>query len=279
MRVDLHCRRPLVMRCDGLVARALLWSTPLLVLVGCASSPAPGARTSTPGQSQVSTPLAAGTAAVQTGAPAAPQPTSRPATAGMVPAVVGLPPERVGADTYRIGADDVLRIEVFQVDELSSTERVSGSGVVVMPLIGPVQLGGLTPPEAEARIAAALEKDFLQNPQVNIFVETNANQSFAVGGAVTNPGVFQLLGQTTLLEAIAQAGGVTRVANRSEVVLFREQPSGLIQAYVIDLKKVQAGELGDPTLLSNDKIMVPESGTAVFVRGVSETLRGFVSPF
>jgi polysaccharide export outer membrane protein len=200
-------------------------------------------------------------------------------TAGLIPAEVGLPPNVARTETYRIGPDDVLRIEVFQVEDLSTTERVNESGAIVMPLIGAVQVGGLTPSEAEARIATALGKDYLQDPQVNLFVETYANLSFTVGGAVNKPGVFPLTGQTTLLEAVAQAGGATRVANRSELILFRQQPGGTTRAYVINLKRVQAGELGDPVLVSNDKVMVPESGTAIFVQGVSDTLRGFVSPF
>lgn len=200
-------------------------------------------------------------------------------TEGMVPAVVGLPPDVKRSETYRIGPDDVLRIEVFAVDELSTVERVGEAGEIVMPLIGPVQVGGLTPLEAEAKIAAALAKDYLQDPQVNVFIRKYANLSFTVGGAVSKPGWFRMLGRTTLLEAVARAGGVTRVADRSELILFRDIPGSATQAYVIDLKKVETGELQDPVLASNDKIVVPESGSAVFVRGISDTLRGFVTPF
>ena len=68
----------------------------------------------------------------------------------VVPAVVGLPPVPSGNATYRIGPHDLLEIEVFDVEELSSEERVSDGGAIVIPLIGAVKVGGLTPREALA---------------------------------------------------------------------------------------------------------------------------------
>ena len=106
---------------------------------------------------------------------------------------------------YRIGSHDVLEIEVFQVEELSKATRVNSSGYISVPLIGKVMVGGLTVGEAEQRIAEALAKDYLQDPQVSIFVKEYESQKFTVEGEVKEPGVFPIKGPTSLLQAIAMA--------------------------------------------------------------------------
>jgi len=196
---------------------------------------------------------------------------------GVVPAVVGLPPDPGPANTYRIAPHDLLQIEVFQVGELSSEERVNEEGFIAMSLIGAVMVGGLTPQEAEDRIADILGENYLQDPQVNIFVKEYANQNVTVAGAVNKPGVFPLKGRTTLLQAVAMAEGVTRVANDNEVVIFRSQSGRNGQAYVVDLERVQDGALPDPVLVADDRVIVPESGTAVFIQNFTGSLRGLVS--
>ena len=183
----------------------------------------------------------------------------------------------MSTSVYRIGPDDLLRVEVFQVAELSSQERVSDDGSIVMPLIGSVRVAGLTPKEAEDQIARLLEADYLQNPQVNIFVQEFASQKVTVSGSVEKPGVFPLQGRMTLTQAVALAGGLTDLADHKQVVLFRGQGTAAAQAYVIDVEQIDEGALEDPVVIGSDRVFVPKSGSAVFVKRVSETLRGFVS--
>jgi polysaccharide biosynthesis/export protein len=180
--------------------------------------------------------------------------------------------------TYQIGPGDQLQVDVFRVPDLTTKGQVGTSGTFVMPLIGPVAISGLTPEQAGLRIAAELQKDYLQNPQVNVQVLESANMKFTVGGAVKKPGVFPMRGETTLLQAISLAEGLTELAKPQEVVVFRSLPGqSSMQAYVVDLKKVQRGELADPLLAVNDKVIVPESGTQVWVRNVFGPIRGFIS--
>lgn len=200
------------------------------------------------------------------------------ATEGLIPAVIGLPPEPGEAARYRIGTDDLLQVDVFQAEELSRKYRVSESGVIVMPLIGAVEIGGLTPPEAQDVIAAALQRRYLQDPQVSVFVEEYASRTVTVAGAVEKPGVYPVTPNTTLLQAVALGGGVTRVAKEDQVILFRPRDGGAMQAYVVDLKKIEKGELRDPELIAKDRVVVPTSGTLVFVKGITDALRGFVRP-
>jgi polysaccharide export outer membrane protein len=192
-----------------------------------------------------------------------------------VPAVVGIPADPGPMKTYRIGPYDLLKIEVFQVEELSSEERVNDEGFVVMPLIGNVKVGGLTPREAEQAIANKLGESYLQNPQVNIFVAEYASQKVTVTGNVKKPGVFPLAGQTTLMQAIAMAGGLDEVANKDEIVVFRKQPTGKVNAYVVDMEAIEEGRLTDPAIVGDDRIVVPKSGAAVLTRAIGNVLTGW----
>ncbi len=193
-----------------------------------------------------------------------------------MPATLGVPPTASTVGNYRIGPQDLLKVEVFQVDELTSRERVGDDGRIVMPLIGPIPVAGLTPQEAEDKIAYLLGVDYLQDPQVSIFIEEYASQKVTVSGTVEKPGVFPLKGRTTLTQAIALAGGVGDVADTSQVILFRDQGTPQAQAYVVDVDKIDEGLQEDPVMAGDDRILVPKSGSAAFVKSVTDTLRGFV---
>lgn len=197
---------------------------------------------------------------------------------GSVPAVEGLPPDPGPRATYRVGPYDQLQVHVFQAEELSSKYRVDEQGRITMPLIGTVQVGGLTPQEAQSRIADALGRDYLQNPQVSIFVDEFATLNVTVAGAVRGPGVYPFSANTTLMQAIALARGVNEVAKKDGVLLFRRRDDGGVRAYVLDLAEIQKGELRDPPLAPDDRIVVPESGAKLVFRTVTGPLRAFYSP-
>lgn len=238
---------------------------------GCSSSPDIAANAVA--ANDVGAPAAAGSGAAAATAEAQAEARAR---GELVPAVLGVPETASETTTHLISPGDVLEIAVFQVEDLSTKERVNESGSVMLPLIGAIQVAGLTTAEAEKEIEAALGRDYLQDPNVDVFVSDFANMKVTVGGRVKKPGVFPLSGQTTLIQAIAQAGGVSDTAKEDEVVLFRQQPGGKITAYVVDLEQVEAGQLRDPLLAANDKVLVPESGSKVFTQNVWDTLRGFV---
>jgi polysaccharide export outer membrane protein len=213
----------------------------------------------------------------QPASPAAvvPEDSQSAAKGELVPAVVGIPEDPGPAQTYRIGPYDLLKIEVFQASELSSEKRVNEEGLVVMPLIGGVKVGGLTPQEAEQAIANKLGEKYLQNPQVNIFVAEYASQKVTVIGQVKKPGVFPVAGKTTLMQAIALAGGLDEVAKKDEIVVFRKQPSGGVTAYVVNMAAIEEGNLKDPAIVGDDRIVVPRSGMAVLSRAVGNVLTGW----
>jgi polysaccharide biosynthesis/export protein len=111
---------------------------------------------------------------------------------------------------YRLSAGDSIKVQVYQNPELSFEVRVSESGVVNYPLVGPIQLGGLTVGEAEQRVAKGLrDANILKAPQVSINVATVRGSQVAVLGEVNKPGRFPL--ETTnvrVSEMLAAAGGI-----------------------------------------------------------------------
>jgi len=167
---------------------------------------------------------------------------------------------------YRIGADDLLEIQVFGVDLLTRTVRVNSRGQISMPLIGSVEVQGLTAQEAESVVAKRLAGDYLQNPQVSLFIREYTTQRITVEGAVQKPGVYPLRGTTTLLQALAIAGGQGSLSDMHEVMLFRPDSTGKRLAQVYDVEKIRHGEIEDPAIVNDDLIVVNRSPGRVFLR-------------
>jgi polysaccharide export outer membrane protein len=191
-----------------------------------------------------------------------------------VPGVAG-----AGLD-YRIGAEDLLEIQVFGVDQLSRTVRVNSMGLISLPLIGAVSLGGLTAHEAELTIAARLAASYLQDPQVTLFIKEYTTQRVTVEGAVNKPGIYPLRGQTTLLRTLALAGGQSGLSDMSEVMVFRASASGSREAQSFDVERIRRGELEDPTVMNDDVVVVNRSKARVIfkdsiLRDVIDTINPF----
>ena len=177
---------------------------------------------------------------------------------------------------YQIGPADELDISVFQVEELSGVEKVNSRGYIRMPLLGPVKVAGLTREEAEDLLAELYSQQYLQDPQVNIDIIDYASRQVTLIGAVEQPGVYPLKGQTTLLQALAMAGGLERLADEEEIVVFRSNADGEVVGYQVNLDDITSGDKRDPEVVGNDRIVVPESGSKSVIKGVTDTLRGFV---
>ena len=108
---------------------------------------------------------------------------------------------------YQIGPRDVLEIRVFGLDDLDQNVRVTENGTISLPLIGEIAAGGRTRTGLETALEEALAR-FLTNPQVTVFIREYRSQRFSVMGAVQRPGTYEMVGRKTLLEAIADAGGI-----------------------------------------------------------------------
>lgn len=176
-----------------------------------------------------------------------------------------------GVSDYRIGPNDEIDVSVYQMQELTRSVRVNSRGLINLPLLGPVKAAGKTVPELEDEITAALAKDFLQDPQVSLFVREYTSQKITVEGAVGKPGIYPLSGRTSLLQAIVVAGGVTEYANPRGIIIFRVV-EGKRMAAVFDLREIRGGNADDPLVYGDDLIVVDESGRKSAWRSLLNTM-------
>jgi polysaccharide export outer membrane protein len=181
---------------------------------------------------------------------------------------------------YRIGPEDLLEVQVFGVDQLTRTVRVNGRGMVSLPLIGNVEVGGLTAQQAEALVVAKLAESYLQDPQVSLFIKEYTSQRVIIEGAVNKPGVYPLRGPTTLLQSLAIAGGQGSLSDMSEVMLFRTDAGGRRETLVYDVEKIRAGEVADPVVVNEDMIVVKRSpGRILFRDSILRDVVDVINPF
>lgn len=185
---------------------------------------------------------------------------------------------------YRIGPLDALTISVYQEPEISTPAnaplQVDASGNINMPLIGTVPAAGKTVTELGAVIADRLSSKYLKDPQVNVAVASSVSQKVTVQGEVTQAGVFEIRGKTTLLEALAMAKGETRVAALSQVLVYRELNGQRVGA-LFNVEQIRKGILPDPELLGNDVVVVGYSKGKGLWRDILATtpLLGVFRPF
>ena len=151
---------------------------------------------------------------------------------------------------YRIGPKDLLEIKVQEVPELAGLGvRVSENGSITLPPAGNIALTGMTKDEVEKLIARVLiERNLVKNPQVSVFIKEYQSQVVSLIGAVTKPGIYQLVGRVTLLDIISQAGGFKENA-ADEIFVLREGKGEAAATIRIDLE--------DLTVNGNPKLNIP----------------------
>jgi len=176
------------------------------------------------------------------------------------------------SNDYRIGPKDLLEITVFELPELNQTARVAEDGSITLSLLGKVEVAGLTAQELEQRLSVLLgEKYTTGGAHVTVFIKEH--QKVSVIGAVGRPGMYELVGPTTLLQAIAQAGGTTAQA-MTEIYVYRTGPEGKQERITISLAELTSGgnqEL-NIALQPKDVVMIPIDQTFnVFVYGEVQT--------
>lgn len=173
---------------------------------------------------------------------------------------------------YRIGPADKLNLRVFQVADLSFDEIfVDASGKLQLPLLGSVQAAGLTPAELSADLERRLGERYLRNPRVSVSVSEAASQKITVDGAVAKPGIYEMRGRTTLLQAVAMAEGGTQIADLKKVAVFRTV-EGRRMIAVFDLAAIRRGESPDPVVLGDDIIVVDTSRLNARYRDIIDIL-------
>ena len=121
---------------------------------------------------------------------------------------------------YQVGPGDILEVTVIGNDEASRVPTVQTNGAVALPLLGEVQVAGLTVAEIQRKVTNLLEKDYLVKPQVEVKVREFHSQFVSVVGEVNSPGRKPLRGRTRLIDALSESGGFKTTAS-GEVVITR----------------------------------------------------------
>jgi len=178
------------------------------------------------------------------------------------------------AAQMRISGGDLLNISVYGVPELTQDVRVNNGGDVYLPLIGYVQLGGLSLDQAQTVIENRLrEGEFVRNPHVTVFLKDFVNQSATVTGEVNRPGVYPILGTRRLLEVLAAAGGPTGRAGKTVTITHRDHPEEPVKVNLpADLAKSPQDNI---EVLPGDTILVNRAGL-VYVVGEVQRPSGLV---
>lgn len=193
---------------------------------------------------------------------------------------VSIAASRPSLGDYRIGPEDLIEVQVFGVDQLARTVRVNSYGMVSLPLIGSLPLGGLTAQEAERTIARKLAENYLQDPQVSVFIKEYTNQRVTVEGAVAKPGIYPLRGETTLLRAIAMAGGQGNLSDMHSVMVFRSDALGRRESQAYDVELIRRGAVPDPVVVNDDVIVVNRSaGRVVLKDSIFRDALDAINPF
>jgi len=171
---------------------------------------------------------------------------------------------------YRISQQDILQISVFQVNDLNSAVQVNQDGNITLALVGKVQVAGRTTSEAEQIIAGKLRQKYLQSPQVSVSIKTYGKR-ITISGDVKTPKVLADDGNTTLSQAVANAGGLAETGNSQRVHVARSKDQH-VQDEIYNLDDVQAGKATDPLLRGGDIVVVEQSGVKVAFKDLAALL-------
>lgn len=163
---------------------------------------------------------------------------------------------------YRLQPTDVLAISVHEHEDLTTKTRITQDGSITFPLLGKVQVEGLTVQDLEKKLKDLLEKDYLVSAQVIVFIEEYHPRQVSVIGEVEDPGKYDMPEEKdmTLLEVIAMAGGFTEDANINQTKIIREK-DGKRETIIIRVSDImdKGDKEKDIVLEADDIVIVPES--------------------
>ncbi len=185
-------------------------------------------------------------------------------------ALLVLAPAAIAATGYKIGPGDLLQLEVLEDPSLNRSLLVLPDGNITVPFGGVIHAGGMTVSEARAAVAQVLAPNFAKAPTVNLAVSQLATKVAGTGtshgtlavylmGEVTKPGRTDVEPGTTLLQFLAQSGGLTVFAATKRIQLRRVDAAGKEQVYLFNYDAILAGgQSAAISLQKGDVIIVPQ---------------------
>jgi polysaccharide biosynthesis/export protein len=186
----------------------------------------------------------------------APAPAGTTGTATTARATVGTSGRSWTDQEYRLGPGDKLRVEVYRETQLSQSLQVRPDGRITMPLIGELAATGRTAVELRDAIATSL-KEYVTNPVVTVIVQEAVAAQVYVIGEVAHPGTQVMQGSLTVLQALAQAGGLKEFADRGDIRILRKGAAGTTQTIGFNYKDAVKGRIEPMQLQPGDTVVVP----------------------
>ena len=163
---------------------------------------------------------------------------------------------------YVLSPTDQVVVDVFGEDDLRTNGRLNPEGNLNVPLLGSIHLAGLTPTQAASKLTELYSRDYLVNPKINVTLLNYAKKRFSILGQVNRPGSLEMPEGSQegidLLEAIALAGGYTRIASPERITVRRQSASG-DQIFKVNAKRFTKGKGGSFLVKPGDTITVGES--------------------
>jgi polysaccharide biosynthesis/export protein len=183
------------------------------------------------------------------------------AAAPTTPPAAGQAPEKEKAhsdDAYMIGANDVLTVNVWKEPDISRSVPVRSDGKISLPLAGELQASGQTPRQLEQEITKRLQS-YISDPEVTVIVTESKSQKINIMGMVARQGTYLLSGSTTVMDAIAMAGGFKDFAKQKAVYILRSNADGTQKRFPFNYKEVIKGKSLEQNirLLPGDTVVVP----------------------
>lgn len=174
---------------------------------------------------------------------------------------LSLAAQSVANTDYVLRPSDLVRVQIFQEPDLEREVRITQEHTITLPLIGTVEIKDRTVRQTEELIRALYDKDYLVNPQINLTVLEYSESTVQVVGAVNRPGAvpFPPEQKLTLVEAIARAGGQSRIADLRKVRLSRTTADGRTENFTVNVDELMKTGSGEQWyLIKGDVIFVPE---------------------
>ena len=160
---------------------------------------------------------------------------------------------------YVLSPTDQVVVDVFGEDDLRTNGRLNPEGNLNVPLLGSIHLAGLTPTQAASKLTELYSRDYLVNPKINVTLLSYGSRRFTMLGEIGHPGIFEMSPDgIDLLEAVAMAGGYTRIAAPERITVRRHTASGE-QIIKVNAKRFTKGKGGGFRVEPGDTITVGES--------------------
>lgn len=164
---------------------------------------------------------------------------------------------------YILSPNDQIAVEVFGEEDLRTNGRLNAEGNFSVPLLGSIHLGSMTLTQAAAKLTELYGRDYLVNPRVNVMLVGYAHRRFTMLGQVNRPGSYELpegaQDGIDILEAVAMAGGYTRIAAPERISVRRKKANGGDQVIRVDAKRLARTSGQNFSVVAGDTVTVGES--------------------